>query len=332
MTNKLCKLLGIHSPIIQEPIHTLTNGKFISAVSEAGFLGFLGINAGYHVNTSADATTSASASDSTTVGDPNNYAILDTMTERNLMNEQINAALERTFRPFGVEIASAKQSPTEDPIADSLVALMRKRRITIAYFEGFGHLISTAWLKVLKDNGIRIIERINSVEEAVEEQEKGVDVLLAGQELIPAIRAKIPTAILVARGVVTAAEVKQAFAAGADGISNRLLFYTSEEALTAEAIKQQYVEATKDKLVSFKLPFGTVYSLPGKLPDNLATSTSSPAELWEQANRYQGLINGFVKGDLEAGWTDTEADVDVVTKIAPVEQQLAEVLAAIPEG
>lgn len=106
MSNKLCQLLGIEYPIIQEPVHTLTNGKMIAAISEAGALGTLGINAGYTVN---DANSGASSSSKENIGNIKEYSILDTMTERNLMNEQIDSALENTFRPFAIEVASSEK-------------------------------------------------------------------------------------------------------------------------------------------------------------------------------------------------------------------------------
>ena len=97
MTNKLCKLLGINNPIIQIPIHTLTNGKMIAAISEAGALGILGINSGYQINT--DAISGASASDTNEVGNFENYSILNTMTEKK-SNERANRFRSRKYFSF----------------------------------------------------------------------------------------------------------------------------------------------------------------------------------------------------------------------------------------
>ena len=46
MKNRVCEILGIEKPIIQGPMNWLTNGEFVGAVSKAGALGVLGINAG----------------------------------------------------------------------------------------------------------------------------------------------------------------------------------------------------------------------------------------------------------------------------------------------
>jgi len=117
MKNRLCHALAINTPIIHCPMHTMTNGKMVAAISEAGGLGILGINSGYNIT---DVTSGASSTNSEVVGNPNNYSILDTMTERNLMNEQINTTLENTFRSFAVEVASQYDSPEKDPTAKGL--------------------------------------------------------------------------------------------------------------------------------------------------------------------------------------------------------------------
>ena len=46
MNNRVCEILGIEYPIIQGPLNWLTDGKLVGAVSKAGGLGVLGINAG----------------------------------------------------------------------------------------------------------------------------------------------------------------------------------------------------------------------------------------------------------------------------------------------
>lgn len=46
MKNRVTDILGIEKPIIQGPMSWLTDGKFVGAISKAGGLGVLGINAG----------------------------------------------------------------------------------------------------------------------------------------------------------------------------------------------------------------------------------------------------------------------------------------------
>lgn len=46
MKNRVCDILGIEKPIVQGPTNWLTDGKYVAAISKAGGLGVLGINAG----------------------------------------------------------------------------------------------------------------------------------------------------------------------------------------------------------------------------------------------------------------------------------------------
>ncbi|KAA8811337.1 hypothetical protein [Lactobacillus crispatus] len=70
-------------------------------------------------------------------------------------------------------------NPTDDPTALALVQLMRKRRLTIALFEDFGQIISEDWIKLLHDNGIKIMVVVTSFEQAEKAIARKVDVLIA---------------------------------------------------------------------------------------------------------------------------------------------------------
>lgn len=335
MSNRIQKLFGISTPIVQAPIHTLTDGKMVAAVAEAGALGILGINAGFQVQ--ADATTGASASNSDQVGDQEKYSILDTMTERNLMNEQIDTALENTFRPFAVEIASDKDDPDSDPTATALVALMRKRRLTITLFEGFGNPISSKWVKLLHENGIKIMEKVKNSDEGKKAYNDGVDVLVyMGNELakfITEVGTELP--ILAGNNITTSQAVKDAFTNGADGIFVTTPFAVCKEAPTAANIKEQIVNSSSDELTSFNFPEKTVYSLAGELPNILHKLTSqneNPNQIFTAANRYQGLINGMGKGDLNNGYTDIDKNIDEIKQIYSAEDVVNKLLKDIPEN
>lgn len=321
MTNKLCKLFGIEYPIIQSPTHTLTNGKMIAAVSEAGALGILGINSGYAIN---DANSGASTTSTEDIGDITKYSILDTMAERNLMNEQIDTALENTFRPFAVEIATDQSSPQNDPTAKSIVQLMRKRRITIALFEGFGNLASSEWLNLLHSNGIHVMEKVNSVEQAKIAIKTKCDILICTNlNLLPAI-IKLAKNIPVISGtdLTTKESIQKVFSLGADGIFISTLFDISKEAPTDIEIKNKIINSSDNDLVSFKINNETIYSLPGNLPNKLAKMTLDKIDstkIFNTANRYQGLINGMRKGDLYTGYTKFSKNINSITQIESIE-------------
>lgn len=56
---------------------------------------------------------------------------------------------------------------------------MRKRRLTIALFKGFGQLISEDWVKLFHDNSIKIMVVVTSSEQAEKAIIRKADVLIA---------------------------------------------------------------------------------------------------------------------------------------------------------
>ncbi len=56
---------------------------------------------------------------------------------------------------------------------------MRKRRLTIALFEGFVQLISEDWVKLFHDNSIKIMVVVTSSEQAEKAIIRKADVLIA---------------------------------------------------------------------------------------------------------------------------------------------------------
>ncbi|MBI1694468.1 enoyl-[acyl-carrier-protein] reductase (NADH) [Lactobacillus crispatus] len=332
MTNKLCKLLGINNPIIQIPIHTLTNGKMIAAISEAGALGILGINSGYQINT--DAISGASASDTNEVGNFENYSILNTMTERNLMNEQIDSALENTFRSFGIEIPIVANLPEKDPTALALIQLMRKRRLTVALIETFNKSVSKEWINLLHQNGIKCLLQISSVKQAEKAIAAGVDALICITPKINTIVKVAPNTPIVAGYNITNTEsIKSAFNQGADGIAISTLFAVCKESPLNTKIKKQILDSKEKDLVKFKFPNKLIYSLPGTLPNKLAQMTNQNKDsksIFDSANRYQGLINGMGKGNLIAGYTDLDPDIDSINTELAADQLVTNLINNIP--
>ncbi|MBU3828035.1 MAG: nitronate monooxygenase [Candidatus Lactobacillus pullistercoris] len=333
MTNKLCKTLGISSPIIQLPVHTLTNGKMIAAVSEAGALGILGINSGYNAN--ADATSGASSSKGNEVGDRENYSILDTMTERNLMNEQIDSALENTFRSFGIEVPIVNDDPDQDPTALALVQLMRKRRLTIGLVETFGKTISNSWVKLFHENGIRILFAANDIAKAEVAIDKGIDVLICtSPDLTSFIKLDSDLPVVAGYNITDSEAVKNAFNAGADGVAISTLFASCQESPMNEEIKKQIFSSNKRDLATFQFPNKKVYSLKGAFPEKLeqlSNDQTNPEEIFKTAGKFQGLINGMAKDDLINGYTDLDPDIDSINSSLSAEKIVQKIISAIPK-
>ena len=325
--NKICQLLGTNCPIVHEPIHTLTDGKLVAAISESGALGILGINAGYKVR--SDATSSASISNSNKIGTISNNSLLDAMTERNLMNEQIDQTLSNTFRSFGVEIASTSSNPEDDHRATELVELMRKRRLTIALFEGFGRVASKAWVNLLHNSGIKIMQVINNINNIRAAQSNGIDILICKSniELANFVHQAGKTPVLAGYDTTDSHVLKDALRKGAQGVFLKTVFALAKEAPTSPIIKDKIINAQAQELISFKMNSRTIYSLSGKLPQKLAKLTQDNEDgkqIFTAADGYQGLINGMAEGNLEIGYTDIAADSYNIKTIKTAHQIIAE--------
>lgn len=299
MENRLCHALAINAPIIHCPMHTMTNGKMVAAISEAGGLGILGINTGYNVT---DATSGASSTNSEVIGNPDNYSILDTMTERNLMNEQINTTLENTFRSFGVEVASQYDSPEKDPTAKSIVELMRKRRLIIALFEGFGNPLSVSWAKILHENGIKIMQVINDYAFANDAISHGLDIAIVKDlALAKKIQNAYPDTLVVLASGNENSDIKTSIQQ-VDGIYINTLFAVCNEAIIDKDIKARFLSSHKDDFVKLTLPFGDFLTFKTPYIKQVLSKELSPQKLFKQLNRFQGLIDGMIKGNLSNGY------------------------------
>ncbi|TRT38396.1 hypothetical protein ETI37_04135 [Lactobacillus mulieris] len=299
MKNRLCHALAINTPIIHCPMHTMTNGKMVAAISEAGGLGILGINSGYNIT---DVTSGASSTNSEVVGNPNNYSILDTMTERNLMNEQINTTLENTFRSFAVEVASQYDSPEKDPTAKSIVELMRKRRLTIALFEGLGSPLSLAWAKILHENGIKIMQVVSDLAFANTAINHGLDIAIV-KELVVAnkIQNVYPDTLVVLASGIETSDI-QTLIQQVDGIYLNTPFAICNEAIIDDGIKARFLSSHKDDFIKLTLPFGDFLTFKTPYIEQILSRKLSPQELFNQLHQFQGLIDGMIKGNLSYGY------------------------------
>ncbi|QYN52003.1 nitronate monooxygenase [Lactobacillus panisapium] len=234
------------------------------------------------------------------------------------MNEQIDYVLAHTFRPFAIEIPSSASIPEQDHTAMELVELMRKRRLTIALFEGFGQIASKEWVQLLHHNGIKVMQVVSQTDRVKQAQKNGIDILIYPQKegLPEFVHEAQATPVLAGCDTANPKALTHALACGAQGVFLKTVFAASEEAPTATSIKNALIKAKNSDLVSFKLNNRTIFSLPGKLPNHLAKMTAAgidATQITAASHGYQGLINGMLKGDLNLGYTDIAEDIDFIT-------------------
>ena len=112
-----------------------------------------------------------------------------------------------------------------------------------------------------------------------------------------------------------------------------LFFAVCKESPLNTKIKKQILDSKEKDLVKFKFPNKLIYSLPGTLPNKLAQMTNQNKDsksIFDSANRYQGLINGMGKGNLIAGYTDLDPDIDSINTELAADQLVTNLINNIP--
>lgn len=348
MTNQICKVLNIEKPIIQGAMHTLTNAKLVAAVSKAGGLGILGVNAGYQAS-DADATTGASQSNN--VGSEDSGSIMSGNSAINLMKEQIEKIRQITDKPFGIQLAGVHQDPKDDPDPLAMAKLMIEEKVPVAVFGGFGQAVSKNWVDFLHDNGIKVINRSNTPTAADTRQavKNGVDVIgatgfdeggtvptkvIGTFDIVPLIvdnAGDVP--VLAAGGITDARTVKAAFALGAQGVYCGTAFALSEESPVAQNIKEAAIKANADDMLMYRAVPAFYRSLPGNLPNKLMKMNKegkTGQEIFQAAHQYQGLIDGMLKGDLDNGYATFGMGISFINKIEPAAQIVDRLYSGVP--
>lgn len=340
MQNKLTKLLNIEKPIIQASLHTMTNANLVSAVSEAGGLGVLGLNAGYNP---VDASTGASKTKDD-VGLVHGDAALD------LFRKEIKKVKEKTSKPFAAAVFSDKKIPQEDEENYSKLQIMAEEKVPVVLYAY--QYISKEWVEEFHKNNIKVIYRAMtpSAENTRQAVENGVDAIIATGfdeggtvpekvvgtfSIVPLVAdnaGDVP--VIAAGGVGDARTVKAAFALGAQGVYCGTAFLASEEAPMAENIKKMMVNADADDLEMFRYYMKFYRSLPGELPDKLVKmdeELKTRDEIFAAGHGGQGLVNGMVEGDLSNGIASFGTGIGLVHKIKPAAEIVNDLYSGVPK-
>jgi nitronate monooxygenase len=227
----LCDVLGIEYPILSAGIGPAGGPDLVSAVSNAGGFGVLGVSG------------------------------MDSEKIRTL----IGRTRELTERPFGVNLIideEGRVTTDEDKqnLRDGLVAAADDGVAAIVLFWGD----PAPYIEAARQNGGKVLIQVGSVEEAKAAAEAGVDGVIAqGIEagghvkgttpiwdfLPPAIKAIEPMPVLASGGIGDGAGLARALHLGAQGVSLGTRFVASDEAWVHPAYKQRIVEATAEDTV-----------------------------------------------------------------------------------
>lgn len=313
MANRVCEVLGIEKPVIQGPLNWLTNGRYVGAVSAAGGLGVLGINAGQEVS-------------ATTVED----------TIEN-MRREINVVRSITDKPFGINIAPSSDIGEGDIFTGPMVDLMIEEKVPVAVCVGF---FWPGWTKRFHDNGIKVVFRHQTptVENTREAIDGGADVVVATGfdeggtipertigtfSMVPlvvdAAEGRVP--VMAAGGIVDERTARAAFALGAEGLYVGTGFMMAEESPLADNIKEAGCRVDATDLIMYRTVPAYYRSLPGVLPDKLLQMSrdgASEEEIYQAQHAYVGMRDGMLFGDLSKGYASFGLGISFIDKVEPV--------------
>ncbi|MFF2113207.1 NAD(P)H-dependent flavin oxidoreductase, partial [Rhodococcus koreensis] len=230
ITNEFTQTFGIEHPIVCGGMTAVGTADLISAVANAGALGFL-----------------------TALTQPTPEALV----------KEIARCRDLTDKPFGVNLTIL---PTIQPVPyDEYRDAIIDSGITIVETAGGN---PTPHLPTFKAAGVKVIHKAVSVRHAVKAEQLGVDAIsidgfecaghpgeddVPGLVLIPAAARALTIPIIASGGIATGAGLVAALALGASAVNMGTRFMATTEAPIHHNVKQQIVDNTeRDTVIVFR--------------------------------------------------------------------------------
>ncbi|WP_197321705.1 nitronate monooxygenase family protein [Saccharomonospora sp. NB11] len=312
---RFCDVFGVEHPIVQGGMQWVGRAELVSAVAEAGGLGFL-----------------------TALTQPTPEALAD----------EIRRCRDMTDKPFGVNltilpaITPPPYAEYRDVIIDSGV-----RIVETAGANPVEHL------PAFRAAGVKVIHKCTSVRHAVKAQQLGVDAVsidgfecaghpgeddIGGLVLIPATARRLDIPIIASGGIADARGLVAALALGADGVNMGTRFLATKEAPVHDNVKRRLVEASElDTELIFRPLRNTA-----RVASNEVSRTV--VGILDDGGRFEDvrpLVAGargrevFEKGDLDAGiWTagTVQGLIDDVPTVAELIERIVTEARELIEG
>ncbi|UGT55087.1 NAD(P)H-dependent flavin oxidoreductase [Nocardia asteroides] len=219
---RFCDVFGVEYPIVQGGMQWVGRAELVSAVANAGGLGFI------------TALTQPTPDD---------------------LAAEIARCREMTDKPFGVNL-TILPSINPPPYAEYRDVIVESG-VPVVETAGFN---PEAHLPTFHAAGVKVLHKCTSVRHAVKAQELGVDGIsidgfecaghpgeddIPGLVLIPAAARKITIPMVASGGFADARGLVAALALGADGINMGTRFLATVEAPVHENVKQRMVAASE---------------------------------------------------------------------------------------
>lgn len=166
------------------------------------------------------------------------------------LRERIRHLRSLTDKPFGVNLLQ------HYPIKDHVEVCLEEKVLVLSFFWGD----PSPYIKTAHDVGIKVINQVGSVHEAIASSRAGVDIIIAqGVEagghiagevttisLVPRVVDSVsPVPVVAAGGIADGRGLVAALALGAEGVVLGTRFLATPESLAHPIYKQKVIEATE---------------------------------------------------------------------------------------
>lgn len=289
-TNKFTKTFGIEHPLVCGGMTAVGTADLISAVANAGALGFL-----------------------TALTQPTPEALA----------KEIARCREMTDKPFGVNLTIL---PTLDPVPyDEYRDVIVDSGIKIVETAGSN---PAPHLPTFQQAGVKVIHKAVTVRHAVKAEQIGVDAVsidgfecaghpgdddVPGLVLIPAAARQLSIPVIASGGLATGSGLVAALALGASAVNMGTRFMATDEAPIHQNVKQQIVENTeRDTVLVFREFRNTARVARNAISEEIADISRKAGARFDDvahlASGKRGREEVYDKGDVNGGmWWASQA-------------------------
>lgn len=218
--NRVCGIIGIEKPIIQGAMAWASTAPLVSAVSEAGGLGVLGVG----------------------------FAPVE------FIEIQIAETKKRTDKPFAINLFIEEES-----LLKKVTDIAVRDQVPVIYADtiiGLDPVLTEKYVKLWHDNGITVIVKASILDDAVIADRAGADaVIIKGWEagghvtyettmtLVPLAVETLSCPVIAGGGIIDGAGIVAAMALGAEGFEMGSAFLMSEECAVHPNVKEAIAKA-----------------------------------------------------------------------------------------
>ena len=313
VSNRVTEILGIDLPLVQAPMHSIAAHALVAAVSAAGGMGVLGLNAGRGVG--------------------------EQISSHELLLREFERIRALTDKPAGVNIVL--------PEGDNKAALAYAKNTVAAAAEAAAAAVFCVGglqpevFESIKNKGMKLVYRslTPTVHNAREAQAMGVDILVAtGYDaggvlpahhigtfsIVPVIADAVSIPVLAAGGINDLRAVRAAFALGAEGVYVGTRFVATTECAANDKTKQLICRSSGASLLyvdETERSLPTEFAAEAYVKHRLQPSVPTTVDL------VAALRRGMFEEQPDKGIVTVNSGIDVIRSVVPAAQVVGELMA-----